>query len=405
MASLHAFAGYGIELEYMIVDRDSLAVRAIADLLLRTDDGSVVNELARGRFAWSNEVTLHVIELKNAQPDATLAPLAGGFQAEVQAMNAQLERHGACLMPGAMHPWMNPAVETRLWPYEHAAIYATYDRIFDCRRHGWANLQSMHLNLPFADDAEFVRLHDAVRLVLPILPALAASSPLAEETVTGFLDTRMEHYRGHQLAVPETIGAVIPDRATGIADYQAQVLQPMYAAIARFDTAGVLRHEWLNARGAIPRFRRNAIEIRVIDLQECPQADLAVAAATGAVVRALYDTELPGLATNKLAKILQSCTREAEQAVIDDGPYLAALGFPERRAQARDLWQHLIETHLAASSEYASHWQAPLDTILRQGTLARRILAAVGRDFSHPALKAVYQELCDGLQRGEMFTP
>lgn len=404
-APLHAFAGYGIELEYMIVDRESLAVRAIADLPLRAEDGSVVNELPRGHFAWSNEVTLHVIELKNKQPDPTLAALPIGFQAEVQALNAQLDRQGACLMPTAMHPWMNPAVETRLWPYEHAAIYATYDRIFGCRRHGWANLQSMHLNLPFADDAEFVRLHEAVRLVLPILPALAASSPLAEEQITGFVDTRMENYRGHQIAVPQTIGSVIPDSVTSIADYQAGVLQPMYAAIAPFDTANVLRYEWLNARGAIPRFDRNALEVRVIDLQECPQADLAIAAATGAVVRALYDAELPELATKRLVKVFQRCIRDGEQTIIDDVDYLSALGFPERRAQARDLWQHLIETHLAASSDYASHWQAPLNTILRQGTLARRILAAVGRNFSHPALEAVYRELCSCLQRGELFTP
>lgn len=404
-APLHAFAGYGVELEYMIVDRESLAVRPVADVLLRAEDGSVVNELARGHFAWSNEVTLHILELKNECPDPTLESLPGGFQAEVQAINARLDRQGARLMPTAMHPWMNPAVETQLWPHEHAALYTTYDRIFNCRRHGWANLQSMHLNFPFADDAEFVRLHEAIRLVLPILPALAASSPLAEERITGFLDTRMEIYRGHQIAVPETIGAVIPDSTTGIADYQARVLQPMYAAIAPLDAAGVLRHEWLNARGAIPRFERGAIEIRIIDLQECPRADLAVAAATGTVIRALYDTGSHEISTKQLVAIFQACVRDAEQAVIDDTSYLSALGFPARRGQARELWQHLTETHLASSDGYTTQWQAALTAILRQGPLARRILAAIGKDFSHPALEAVYRELCDCLQRGEMFTP
>ena len=33
----------------------------------------------------------------------------------------------------------------------------------------------------------------------------------------------------------------------------------------------------MNSRGAIARFDRNAIEIRVIDVQECPKADLAIA--------------------------------------------------------------------------------------------------------------------------------
>ena len=46
--------------------------------------------------------------------------------------------------------------------------------------------------------------------------------------------------------------------------------------IAPLDPDGTLQHEWLNSRGAIARFDRNAIEIRVLDIQECPVADLAI---------------------------------------------------------------------------------------------------------------------------------
>lgn len=74
---------------------------------------------------------------------------------------------------------MDPATESRFWPHGDAIVYRTYDRIFGCRSHGWANIQCMHLNLPFAGDEEFARLHAAARLLLPILPALAANSPAA----------------------------------------------------------------------------------------------------------------------------------------------------------------------------------------------------------------------------------
>ena len=60
-----------------------------------------------------------------------------------------------------------------------------FDRIFSCQGHGWANLQSMHINLPFADDAEFGRLHAAIRFLLPLLPGLTASSPVMDGAVTG----------------------------------------------------------------------------------------------------------------------------------------------------------------------------------------------------------------------------
>jgi gamma-glutamyl:cysteine ligase YbdK (ATP-grasp superfamily) len=401
---LHAFAGYGIELEYMIVDRHTLAVMPIADTLLHAAAGG--NDVDRGRFGWSNELVLHLVEIKNPRPDPALEPLAAGFQAEVEAINRLLHPLGAQLMPGGMHPWMAPASETRLWPHDLAPIYQAYDRIFDCRQHGQANLQSMHVNLPFASDDEFARLHAAVRLLLPILPAIAASSPIADGTPSGYLDTRMEAYRTAVQRVPSAIGQVIPDTANSQVEYADQVLAPLYRDIAPLDPQGVLQHEWLNARGAIPRFERNAIEIRVIDMQECPQADLAVAAVATAGVRALYETRWSPLAlqqaigTEALAKILLACIRDAEQAVIDDAGYLRLLGFPDRNCQAGELWRHLVDT---VAPDPSGPWHEPLRVMLEQGPLARRLLRAVGPACAKTRLQLVYRILCDCLETGRMF--
>jgi carboxylate-amine ligase len=303
---------------------------------------------------------------------------------------------------------MNSRVETRVWPHDNAEIYRAYDRIFDCHRHGWANLQSMHLNLPFGNDDEFARLHAAVRLLLPILPALAASSPIAEGSSTSFLDFRMENYRAHQIRVPSTIGRVIPERATSRAAYEAEILAPMYRDIAAFDEEGVLQHEWLNVRGAVPRFDRNAIEIRVIDTQECTQANLAIAVAAVDVVQRLYNEEYvpltaqQAIGTDDLVKIMRDCIRDAEQAVIADPEYLRLMGFPAHQCEASELWQHLVSTMLNWP-EQARTWQKSLQTILEQGPLARRILNALGEDYSRSQLHAVYRELCDCLEEGRIF--
>jgi carboxylate-amine ligase len=404
--ALPAFAGYGIELEYMIVDRQTLAVMPIADRLLRAGAGEVTPDVDRGPFGWSNEIVLHLVEIKNARPDPSIEPLAMGFQAEVRSINRLLEPMSACLMPGAMHPWMDPATETHLWPHDHAPIYQAYDRIFGCKKHGQANLQSMHLNLPFADDGEFARLHAAVRLVLPILPALAASSPIADGMPSGLLDTRMEGYRTAVGRIPSVIGQAIPDTICSRAEYESRILAPMYRDIAPFDPEGVLRHEWLNARGAIPRFGRNAIEIRVIDVQECPQADLAIAAAATAAIRSLYHVDSATLAeqqavpTDALENILLACIRDAERALIDDAGYLRLLGFPGRHCRAGELWHHLIET---TSLERSGPWREPLRAILEHGPLARRILHALGSGFGQAHLHAVYRKLCDCLEAGRMF--
>ena len=163
---LDVFMGYGIELEYMIVDRKTLSVVPIADELLRKLTGTFASEARNGQLGWSNELVLHLLELKNIEPQPDISSLPVAFQGEIRCINELLEPMNARLMPTAMHPWMNPRTETRLWPHEYAEIYLAYDHIFDCRRHGWANLQSMHLNMPFANDNEFARLHAAVRLLL-----------------------------------------------------------------------------------------------------------------------------------------------------------------------------------------------------------------------------------------------
>ena len=408
-AALAAFAGYGVELEYMIVDRDTLSVLPIADELLRQAAGSYVSQVSRGATAWSNELVLHLIELKNAQPTADLGGLPAAFSSEITAMQQALQPMGARLMPGAMHPWMDPASETRLWPHQHADIYQAYHRIFDCHRHGWANLQSMHLNLPFANDDEFSRLHAAIRLLLPIIPALAASSPIVAGRNSGFLDCRMENYRSHEIKVPSLLGQVIPDTVASRAEYEARIFTPMYRDIASYDPHGILRHEWLNSRGVIPRFDRNALEIRVIDMQECPQADLAIAAAIVAVVRALYDARWASLAaqqamaTESLAAILLATIRDAELATIDNAAYLRLLGYAGSRCEGRELWRHLVEATWRDLAQPPAAWDGTLDSIFAQGPLARRILRAVGRDYSHAQLHSVYLELCNCLQGGHMF--
>ena len=61
---LHAITGYGIELEYMIVDRHTLAVMPIADALLQAVAGSQVSSVDRGNFGWSRLVLVMFGQMK-----------------------------------------------------------------------------------------------------------------------------------------------------------------------------------------------------------------------------------------------------------------------------------------------------------------------------------------------------
>jgi len=404
---LGLFEGYGVELEYGIVDRETLAVRPIADRLLASVAGSTVSDVELGTLAWSNELTLHVIEFKTNGPAGSLDGLADAFQADVRRANALLAAMNACLLPTGMHPWMDPTRETRLWPHEQNVVYEAFDRIFSCRGHGWANLQCTHLNLPFAGDREFGRLHAAVRLVLPILPALAASSPILESRVTGVLDNRLEVYAGNCARIPSITGRVIPERVFTRRDYEDGLLGRLYRDIAPHDPEGVLQHEWLNARGAIARFERSALEIRVLDIQECPAADLAVLEVIVRVLQALAGERWQSLEAQQrfevepLAEIFLTAVRDAEAAVIADPDYLAAFGLRDGAATAGELWIHLAEVCFAPGEPVPE----ALDVILREGPLARRILRATGPSPDRATLERTYRGLTACLAEGRMFRP
>lgn len=409
--TLSLFEGYGIEIESTVVDAETLEVRPVVDELLRAASGAEewIEDFDDGPIGWSNELVSHVIELKTNGPAGTYDGLAERFRASTGRLNSLLaEGWGARLMPSGMHPWMDPRKETRLWPHDSSPVYQAYHRLFDCHRHGWANVQSVHLNLPFGDENEFARLMAAVRLVLPLIPALAASSPVVEGRRTGVLDNRLAFYRTNSARVRSMTADVIPEATFGIAEYRERVLGAVDRELGTIGADEVLRgQEWTNARGAIARFDRSAIEVRLIDAQECAAADLAVAAAVSALVRALVEErwcsfesqcEWP---TETLVKLLSATIEQGPAATIGDPDYLKSLGVDAAETSSGRLWSALADATFDGPGELA----APLEVILSGGTLAQRILAAVGDEPDRASLRRVYTTLCDCLAAGTSFQP
>ena len=103
---IHLFDAIGLELEYMIIDSRSLAVAPLADKVLAAAAGEVVSEVEMGALNWSNELVLHVLELKTNGPARTLDGLGAEFNRHVAQVNTILHPMGAGLMPTACNPWM-----------------------------------------------------------------------------------------------------------------------------------------------------------------------------------------------------------------------------------------------------------------------------------------------------------
>lgn len=403
-SSYAIFSVLGIEIEYMLVDTETLAIQPKSDRILQKLAGEYTNEVSLGKIAVSNELVLHVLELKNDGPCPVDEPIAAYFHEGLSKLQPVLAKEGLSLLPTAAHPWMDPHTETQRWPHGNRKIYEQYDTIFDCHGHGWSNLQSMHVNLPFANDEEFCALHNTIRLILPLIPALAASSPFLDGKRTDFLDTRLTFYEKNQQKITAITGLVIPEYIKTEADYREQILKPMYQAIAPFDRENILQEEWLNSRGAIPKFDYGALEIRIIDSQECPDADITIAKTIFSILKSWCDSGYyptpPEIDTRALKALYDQTLSQGFTTTLNEGKLLEAYQLPKRSMHLRDIWSQLIErvSHMLSSKE-----QTTLESILRHGNLSERLIRACQGDYSRKTLHRVYQSLLPCLQKNELF--
>ncbi len=399
----HLFEVAGIELEYMIVDRNSLHILPIADkiILPRSENKS---DVLNGEVDWSNELVSHVIEIKTHEPTNNLHGWHKVFHRNIIEINDELESYHASLLPTGAHPLMDPHKETVIWPHEYNEIYALYDRIFGCQGHGWSNVQSMHINLPFAGDEEFARLHAAIRVLLPFIPSLCASTPILDGRTTGFSDTRLEYYRNNQAKIPIIAGKIIPEQAFTRESYFEQVFDPIIREIKPYDDDGILEFNFLNSRGAISRFDRGAIEIRLIDLQEAPVADLAIAEFFIQLLKSLVEEKWSDLEYQKslhqddLYKVLLEGIKKGDGMELTFQPLLKAFGIQQSNLKASKFWDILMD-----QIELHPDHQRAIEHILKNGNLSTRILKKTGTEFDKQNLISVYKQLQNCLSLNELF--
>jgi len=218
----------------------------------------------------------------------------------------------------------------------------------------------------------------------------------------------MKLYLTNQKQIPEMTGKVIPEQVFNQKEYQKKIFDPINSAIAPFDEDHILEHHFLNSRGAIARFDRNAIEIRVLDLQECALADVSIASFIVEILKDLVNEIYSSLKDQKLwhedvlFEILNLSIEYAEEAVIHNKAYLKLFGIDAESMAAKDIYKHLLEKVFSRLNK--RHSEA-IEFILVHGSLSTRILKALNDDFSEVNILKVYQKLGDSLSKNELFLP
>jgi glutathione synthase/RimK-type ligase-like ATP-grasp enzyme/gamma-glutamyl:cysteine ligase YbdK (ATP-grasp superfamily) len=400
------FGVAGLELEYPTVNED-LDVVALVEPAFRAIAGRGTSDIELDRVGFSNEIADHVFEVKTLDPVRCLRDADEAIATGIRRFSEVLEQEwGARLLPTAMHPWFDP-LDARLWTRSGLRIYTTYAQIFDIRTHGWMNVHATHLNLPFGDERETMAMHTAAALLVPYLPALAASSPVHDGRLQPYADARLAWILQHQSRIPQTCGRIVPEYVDSYSAYRRDILQPMYEALDRFPNSQPIRHEFLNSRGAVLRFARRALEVRVLDTQECVTMDVAISvfarAALSELTADVLAGRLAGPPTDVLVADFHACVRDGSRARVH-APHLG--GEMDGSVEVRTILRGLLERARRGVADADASYLDAVERIIEEGTLSERIRArlephAGSETALRRALKEVYAELGESLVRNE----
>lgn len=270
----------GTEHEYSIND-PVFSPRAVSDEILREICGRYESEILFGEVKLGKELQKTVLEMVPREPVEELAVLEAGLTKGMARFNRIFGSRYHLLGLG-MHPTARPA-DIPVWDHDEGEYYEVYDRLFNIRQHGWLNIQALQINLSYRNEKDLISQYNRIRVLLPYLIAVTASSPVVEGSPTGYCDNRLRYYRENQKEIPLICDRIVPGRIRSVADYRS-VQEEVFAELRARD-ADLLCEEWVNSSGLIIRFSRKCLEIKALDEQESIRSDMAVCAFVRALLR------------------------------------------------------------------------------------------------------------------------
>ena len=386
----------GPEHELALVDQE-LKVLPISGTIIKDYCGKIVNFVEMPTFTFGKELQMHVMELKANSPFKSPIQFEETMQNAVLTLSQIVRKRGARLLGTGMHPLLK-LKDTAIWPHYHRKIYSEYAKIFNLNRHGWLNVQSFHLNLPYQKESDGIQLHNLLANLCAYLPAIAASSPIYEGKVGPDVDNRLQFYKVNQKEIPSVTADVIPEYITSFRQYKHDVIGKYSEDLAKAGAdKTLLRREWINSRGVIFRFDRSAIEVRVMDEQECIKSDVALSCFIRATLR--------GLIARKNELLSHDLLVHDFNAIIKDG-FNAKVSNP-RAKTAKQACQSYVDlaSEWADADEKKYLWI--IKRRLEKGNLSEiireRVLRRAEKTDLHEAIVNIYSTLIKCLSDNEPY--
>ncbi len=375
-----------------------MEVLPIVDKVLKDFHGRIVNFVELPRFTFGKELQLHVMEIKPNSPFESPVEFEETMQEAVLTVQDFLHRkYDANLLGTGMHPLLR-LEETGIWPHRHNQIYQAYSQIFNLKRHGWLNIQSFQLNLPYSNEASGVLLHNILAYVCAYLPAFAASSPIYEGRLGEDVDNRLRFYSENQKEISSVTGDVIPEYASSLSQYKKEVIGKYSRDLAATGADSlILGRDWVNSRGVIFRFDRRALEIRVMDEQECVKSDVALSCFIRALTRGLMEQDLKLPVHQILVKDFGSIIKGGLDSRVQHPRVQTA------RETCQGLLRVALENATAEEKKYIPTVQATIEHGNLSERIERKIRAKSQKTDLKEAIVSVYSKLIGSLMDNQPY--
>jgi gamma-glutamyl:cysteine ligase YbdK (ATP-grasp superfamily) len=387
----------GPEHEFSLVD-NQIKPLPISDRIIKHLCGRIVNNISRSGFIFGKELQKHVVEFKAATPFRSPICFEETMQKAVDEITNVLDRFGAQLLGTGMHPTLG-LNETRVWDHRDKHIYEALDHIFNLKQHGWLNIQSFQLNLPYLNEEEGVKLYNILVNILPYIVAISASSPIYESKFGEFLDNRLHFYWINQTKIPSITGSIIPKPIDSFETYRNLTIQRYSADLMKINAPiSLINKDWINSRGAIFRFDRRTIEIRIMDEQECIKADVALSCFIRALIRGLMQNIDLEISHPTLIKDLRLMMKDGLNAKVNHF----------ESTTARDMCRYLLSIAYENASKEERSYLKIIKKKIEDGSLAENIVRHIRRraqktDLSE-AILSVYSTLALKLRTNEIYS-
>ncbi len=340
---------------------------------------------------------MHVMEVKANSPFKSPVEFEETMQQAVTTLNQIVQKRGAKLLGTGMHPLLK-LEDTAIWPHYHKKIYCEYGKIFNLNQHGWLNIQSFHLNLPYQKEPDGVQIHNLLANLSAYLPAIASSSPIYECKNGPDIDNRLQFYRVNQKEIPSITGEVIPEYVTSFSQYKHDVIERYSEDLAKSGASKtLLNREWVNSRGVIFRFDRCALEVRVMDEQECIKSDVALSCFVRATLRGLIALKAELSPHDLIVKDFNIIVKEGLDAQVS-----SSYG-----KTARQVCQHFLHLACEFANDDEKKYLWIIKKRLENGSLSEivrnRVLRRAEKTDFHEAIINVFSTLIKCLSDNEPY--